>query len=148
MSPDFKDLLQCFNDENVEYMVVGGYAVMAYTEPRYTKDLDLWIRAEPENARRAFRALAKFGAPLDQVSVDDFACEGNVFQIGLAPVRADILMSISGLTFDAAWPNKQRQDFGGITAWVISRADLIRNKRSSARPQDLLDVANLEAADD
>ena len=97
MNPDFRELLQLFNASHVEYLIVGGYAVVEYTEPRYTKDLDVWVRAEPGNTDRVFNALAQYGAPLGDMTPADFAEEGFVFQIGIAPVRIDILMSVSGL---------------------------------------------------
>ena len=144
MSPDFSELLQCLESCEVEYLVVGGYSVMTYAEPRFTKDIDIWVRPEAQNAQRVYRALAQFGAPLQDVVVDDFVREGYAFQIGVFPVRVDILMSVDGLTFKDAWPNRVRIDFGGIQAWVIGRADLIANKRACGRPQDLLDLEALE----
>ena len=146
MNSDFKDLLQLFNANGVEYLIVGGYAVIEYTEPRYTKDLDLWVRAEPANSERVFRALAQFGAPLAGMTPADFSEEGFVFQIGVAPVRVDILMSVDGLAFADAWPNRTRADFDGVSVWIVSRADLIRTKQAAGRPQDLIDVANLSAS--
>jgi predicted nucleotidyltransferase len=146
MNPDFNDLLRCFNDSGVEYLVVGGYAVIEYTEPRYTKDLDVWVRADKSNAAVVFAALRQFGAPLDEVTPEDFAQEGYVYQIGVSPVRIDILMSIEGVTFDEAWPNRRTVDFGGLTGWLISLDDLIRAKRAAGRPQDLVDAENLSRA--
>lgn len=93
-----------------------------------------------------FRALVRFGAPLAGMTEADFAEEGFVFQMGVAPVRIDILMSVDGVSFEEAWPNRTQTDFDGVLVWVIGRADLVRNKRTSARPQDLLDVANLDNA--
>jgi hypothetical protein len=146
VNSDFKDLLQLFNANAVEYLVVGGYAVIEYTEPRYTKDLDLWVRAEPTNAERVFRALAQFGAPLAGMTSADFAEEGFVFQLGVAPVRVDILMSVDGLKFADAWPNRIQADFDGVLAWIVSRNDLIQTKQAAGRPQDLIDAANLIAS--
>jgi hypothetical protein len=147
VNSDFKELLKHLNANGVEYLIVGGYAVIEYTEPRFTKDLDVWIHAESENAERVFRALVEFGAPLAGMSPADFAEEGFVFQIGVAPIRVDILMSIDGLTFAQAWPNRQIVDFDGVSAWIISRTDLITAKRAAGRPQDLLDAENLQHAD-
>ena len=148
MNPDFKDLLRCFNDCHVEYLVVGGYAVILYTEPRYTKDLDVWIWTTNENAERAFRALTQFGAPMAGILPEDFAKPGFVFQIGIAPVRIDVLMSVDGLTFEESWQNRVIVDFDGIASANPARSDLIRNKRASGRPQDLIDADNLERAPD
>lgn len=146
MNSNFSDLLRCLNDANAEYLVIGGYAVIEYTEPRYTKDLDIWVRADERNSAAVFAALQRFGAPLAGVTPNDFAHEGYVFQIGVAPVRIDILMSIDGLTFAEAWPNRVAVNFGAVTGWLISREDLIRAKRASGRPQDLLDAQSLARA--
>ena len=146
VSSDFKDLLRLLNDFQVKYLVVGGYAVIKYTEPRYTKDLDLWVRADAENAQAVYEALLAFGAPLEGMTADDFAHEGYFYQMGIAPVRVDILMSITGLDFDSAWPRRVVVDFDGVETFFISRADLIATKRALGRAQDLLDVALLEQA--
>jgi hypothetical protein len=103
MNSDFKDLLKLFNDYKVRYLVVGGHAVMKYTEPRYTKDPDIWIEASAKNARAVFRALREFGAPLANLTEGDFADEGTFYQIGRPPARIDILMSVAGLRFAGAW---------------------------------------------
>lgn len=134
MNSDFKELLSIFNDNAVEYLIIGGYAVMEYAEPRYTKDLDLWVRADTQNAQNVFRSLAQFGAPLQGMSPADFADEGYVFQIGVAPIRVDILMSIDGISFAEAWPNRQASEVDGVAVWIISRNDLIKAKRASGRP--------------
>ncbi len=107
MTSEFDDLLKAFNDNAVKYLIVGGHAVMLYTEPRYTKDLDIWIEASDTNAEKVFRALSGFGAPLSGLTKNDFAQEGFFYQIGLPPARVDILMSVDGLKFDDAWPNRQ-----------------------------------------
>jgi hypothetical protein len=96
VNSDFKDLLNLFNDYHVKYLIIGGYAVIKYTEPRYTKNLDLWIRANAKNAHAVFQALREFGAPLTGLTSADFAEEGYFYQMGIPPVRVDILMSISG----------------------------------------------------
>src|SRR3981189_2534439 len=103
MSLDFKDLLKFLNAHNVRYLVEGGHAVMVYTEPRYTKDLDIWVEASPENPEQVFRALAACGAPLSGLTPGDFATEGFFYQLGRPAARVDILMSIDGIGFSAAW---------------------------------------------
>src|ERR1700735_5702211 len=107
-SRNFKELLLVLNDCRVEYLIVGGYAVMHYSEPRFTKDLDIWIGSSGENAKRAHTALARFGAPLDHdgVTEETFAHEHVVYQIGVAPIRVDVLTSISGCGFEDAWPRR------------------------------------------
>ena len=106
MNSNFEDLLRLFNANRVEYLIVGGYAVMFYSEPRYTKDLDVWIAATSENATRVYAALAAFGAPLAGLTADDFGHEGFFYQLGQPPLRIAILMSIAGVTFDEAWPHR------------------------------------------
>lgn len=144
MNSDFRDLLLVLNESRVEYLIVGGHAVMEYSEPRYTKDLDIWIWAKPDNAVRVFDALGRFGAPMSDVTPTDFEKEGYVFQIGIAPIRIDILMSIEGIAFEEAWPNRRPIQLFGAPSWVISKGDLIKNKRASGRPQDLIDADLLE----
>ena len=144
MNSDFAELLRSFNADDVKYLVVGGHAVMLYTEPRYTKDLDIWIEASEENAAKVFRALAGFGAPLAGLTPADFASEGFFYQLGMPPARIDILMSVDGVRFGEAWPNRRQAPLGGVPAWFIGRQDLIRNKRATGRPIDLHDAGLLE----
>jgi hypothetical protein len=146
MNSDFKDLL-VLNAYKVHYLVVGGYAVMAYTEPRYTKDLDIWIEASPKNARAVFRALQRFGAPLVNLTAADFAKEGFFYHMGRPPARVDVLMSIEGVSFADAWPHRVNMSFDGVIGHVISRKDLIANKRAVGRPQDLADLNSLIATE-
>lgn len=144
MSPDFRDLLAAFNDRSVEFMVVGAHALAAHGLVRATKDLDVWVRSSPENARRVMLALADFGAPLHDLSADDLATPGTVFQIGVAPIRIDVITQIDGVSFADAWPVRIIAQFADQQAPVLSRDHLILNKRTAGRPQDLLDVAWLE----
>ncbi len=146
VNSDFKDLLNLFNAYRVKYLIIGGYAVIKYTEPRYTKDLDLWIRADAKNANAVYQALKEFGAPLTDLTSADFSEEGYFYQMGIPPVRVDILMSISGLTFDAAWPRRVKADFDGVPVLFIHREDLIASKLAAGRPQDLIDAASLAQA--
>jgi hypothetical protein len=143
---DFSDLLRLFEDSETRYLVVGGYAVMAYTEPRFTKDLDVWVEPTIENAKKVFAALSRFGAPLAGCTINDFASPDMVFQIGVAPVRIDILTGISGVEFEDAWAARERHPFQGNSVWFIGRAHLIRNKQASGRPRDLIDAEDLQLA--
>ena len=143
LNSDFKDLLKSLADFQVKYLVVGGYAVMFYTEPRYTKDLDIWIEASEENSKRIFAALSEFGAPLTGMSADDFAHEGFFYQLGLPPIRIDILMSIPGVSFADAWPRLIGASYGEQRISLISKADLITSKKASGRHIDLHDVEQL-----
>lgn len=126
--------------------MVGGYAVMVYTEPRFTKDLDIWVDPTPENTRTVFTALERFGAPLSGCSADDFATLDMVFQIGIAPIRVDILTSITAVEFADAWLGRERRPFQGHSAWFIGRDHLLRNKESAGRPRDLIDAEELRLA--
>jgi hypothetical protein len=145
ISAGFSGLLRSFDEGGVRYLVAGGHAVMRYTEPRYTKDLDLWVDPTQRNARRVFQALRRFGAPLAGVKVEHFTRKDLVFQVGVAPVRVDILMDASGLSFASAWRNRVEVDFGGEPAHMISRQDLIVSKRATNRLQDRIDLQNLLA---
>jgi predicted nucleotidyltransferase len=144
-SPDFKELLRAFNEEETEYLIVGGYAVMKYTEPRFTKDLDVWVRNSPENAAKVYRALAEFGAPLetDGLVSADFASNDMTYQIGVEPIRIDILTHVSGVTFGAAWQNRVAGTFFGLPVHFISLSDLIANKRAAGRTTDLEQLEQL-----
>ena len=124
-SPDFKELLSILAKHKVRYLVVGGYAVMKYTEPRYTKDLDLWVDSAPDNAERVYRALARFGAPLSNITAGDFTKPEMLYQLGVDPVRVDILMGVPGLLFQDAWQRRVQTDFLGEPSPMISREDLI-----------------------
>ena len=148
MNSDFKDLLSTFNANKVQYLVVGAYAFMKHAEPRYTKDLDVWLRPGKRNATRVFKALRQFGAPLAGLTEDDFAFEGFYYQIGVEPARIDILMSIPGLKFSEAWKRRVNSDLGGVSASILSKVDLVAAKQASGRPQDLVDIQTLNTATD
>ena len=140
INSDFSDLLSLFNDNDVRYLVVGGYAFVQYAEPRYTKDLDLWIRTDPKNAAAVFNSLKVFGAPLMDLDETDFADEGYFYQMGFSPSRVDILMGIPGIGFEEAWSRKMEVDFDGLLVPFISKKDLIVAKLASGRAQDLMDA--------
>jgi hypothetical protein len=144
MNPDFVDLLRAFNAANVRFLVVGAYALALHGRPRATGDLDIWIDATPENAARVMHALAAFGAPLTDVSVEDFAREAVVYQIGVPPGRIDILTELTGLTFGVAWPGRIRRPFGDVEVDFIGREAFLRNKRAVGRPKDLGDIEGMD----
>jgi len=148
VNSDFSDLRNLFKASNVKYMVIGGYAVVQYTEPRFTKDLDLWISTQPDNAEAIFAALKEFGASLEGMSPKDFSEEGYFYQMGVPPVRVDILMGIPGVQFDEAWERRVEVQFDDVSVTIISREDLIQAKRAAGRPQDLLDADSLEQSAD
>ena len=144
MSPDFKDLLSAFNAHRVEYLVVGAYALAAHGRVRATGDLDVWVRPRPDNARRVLAALSTFGAPLADLVESDLCRPGVVFQIGIVPLRIDVLTGIDAVEFDEAWRSRFETRLGDQPVQVLSIGDLIRNKRAVGREQDLADVDWLE----
>src|SRR4029077_4409310 len=140
-NPHYKELLQLLNKFEVEYLIVGGFAVMKYGEPRYTKDLDVWIHNSPENSRRVLEALQKFGAPLEHDGITAETFTGQVvYQIGIAPVRIDILSEITGVDFPDAWKKRVASTFFGVPVHFISLDDLVTNKRALGRSSDLKDL--------
>src|SRR5215467_1830155 len=140
-NPHYKELLQLLNEFEVEYLIVGGFAVMKYGEPRYTKELDIWVGNSPQNARRVVGALKKFGAPLehDRITAETFT-EKVVYQIGIAPVRIDILTEITAVQFSDAWRNRVASTFFGVPVNFISFHDLMANKQALGRGSDLKDL--------
>lgn len=143
MHPDFLDMLSALDAAGSEYLIVGAHAVAAHGRPRATGDLDIWVRPTPENAARVYQALQHFGAPLHDLTLDDLASPDVVFQIGVPPVRIDLLTSISGVSFDAAWANRVTIALGTLAVPVLGRRELLHNKRASGRPRDLADLAEL-----
>ncbi len=141
---DFRDLLQCLNEAGARYLIVGAYAVIYHTEPRYTKDLDIWVEATPENAAKVWRALADFGAPLGEVSVEDLSNPDMIYQIGVEPNRIDIIMDMKGLLFDEAWKNRVPHAYEEQAISILSLENIIQAKRAAGRPQDLVDLEALE----
>jgi hypothetical protein len=140
LNADFRDMLCALNDADVEYLVVGAYAVAAHGHPRATGDLDIWVRASAENSVKVLAALRDFGAPLHDITVSDFARPSIVFQIGVPPGRIDILTFLSGLQFELVWERRMEMTVDGVSFPVLGRADLIVNKRASGRPKDLADL--------
>ncbi len=143
MYQDYKDLLSAFQSHGVKYLVVGGFAVIYHAQPRFTKDLDLFIRADPANAKATYAALAQFGAPLQGIRPDDFTDRNNFFRFGRDPKGFDILPDIPGVDFDAAWERRVEivvDEKTGLKANFISADDLIASKLASGRPQDLADA--------
>ncbi len=143
ISLDYRDLLRILNKHKVKYLVIGAYAVAFYTEPRYTKDLDIWVSNDRANAKRLHKALADFGAPLKGVSAEDFANKKMIYQIGVAPVRIDILMDASGIKFENAWKNRKKSKYGGVSINILGIKELIYSKKKAGREQDVSDIKKL-----
>lgn len=144
MNRDFVEMLQELSASGADFLVVGAHALAAHDRPRATGDIDIWVRPTPENAQLVWNALVRFGAPLDELTLEDLSTPGITYQIGRAPNRIDILTQITGVVFEEAWSNRITVDREGLHYAVIGKAELIRNKLATARPKDLLDVENLE----
>jgi hypothetical protein len=145
VNDDFRDLLAALIEARARFLVVGAHAMAVHGVPRATGDLDVWVEATPENARRVLDALVVFGAPVRSLGVSeaDFTEPGRVVQLGLPPRRIDLLTSISGVEFASAWPERIAHDVIGLTVPFLGRAALVRNKRASGRPKDLADLEAL-----
>jgi hypothetical protein len=149
MLSDYAELLSILNARRVKYLIIGAYAVAIHAQPRATKDLDILVKADPENAKAVFAALAEFGAPLEGLTPADFAEPGPFFRMGREPVGVDILTAIPGVEFDAAWSRRVEDIFDeetNLRANFISREDLLAAKRAAGRRQDLADVEAIEEA--
>jgi hypothetical protein len=133
MNSDFKDLLRTFNDADVKYLVIGGWAYTEHVEPRYTKDLDVWIDRSSENAERVLTALKDFGAPLRDLSLEDLTTPGVFYQIGLPPSRIDIITHLEEMDFGDCWERRKTIELGDLSVDYISAQDLLINKERTGR---------------
>jgi len=143
LSPDFKDLLRLLNEEKVEYLIVGGYAMAAHGHPRYTGDIDLWIHADPENARRIMASLKEFGFGSLGLRETDFQKPQQVIQLGFPPSRIDLMTDVDGLSFPECWARRIEVEVDDLVLHAIGLSDLIRNKEATGRLQDLADLEKL-----
>lgn len=146
MNSDFQDLLRLFAKHEVRYLVVGGYAAMHYSQPRFTKDLDLWLEPSPENAARVMRAFGEFGMPLIDVTPADFEKESFQYMVGRAPVLFDFLTSLPGLDFKTCWESRVGDNGEGFSIAYLSKEALIWAKRLAGRPQDIADLDEIRRA--
>ena len=140
LNPDFRDLFAALNAAGAEFLIIGGYALAIHGTPRFTKDLDVWVDATPENAQKVWDALDAFGAPFLDLTLQDFSVPGIIFQMGLPPNRIDIITVIDGVEFHEAWEHRVASAYGDQPVMVIGIDDLIRNKEATGRPQDRLDA--------
>ncbi len=143
LNKDYKEMLQLLLEEQVDFMIVGAYALGTHGYPRATGDIDIWVKPSKPNSRKVYKALARFGASLDQIQIDDFSAEGIVFQIGVAPRRIDILTQATGLTYEEADEDKITVEIEGLKIPVISLEEFIKNKMATGRDKDKLDVEAL-----
>ena len=147
LSQDFKEFVELLNKNEVEYLIVGGYAVGIHGYPRYTGDLDIWINATRQNARKMVAVLTEFGFDSFGLTEEDFTKLGNVIQMGYPPFRIDILTTIDGVRFKDCYKNKIVVLHDEITLDVIGIEDLRRNKKVSGRLKDIDDLENLKDSD-
>lgn len=143
LDQDFKEFIQLLNANKVQYIIVGGYAVSFHGFPRYTGDIDFWIKPNPENAEKLEQTLIQFGFGSLDIDKEDFLKEDYVIQLGYPPNRIDIMTGVSGLNFDECWKEKQTLEVGEETLNFISLHHLKINKRATGRDKDNLDLNNL-----
>ena len=137
---DFKELLELFNKHRVEYLIVGGYAIAFHGAPRYTGDIDILVKAEHRNAEKIISALDDFGFGSLGLQPADFEKPGMIVQLGVAPVRIDIVTSITGVSWESAYSNRVKGIYGDIAVDYLGREEMIANKRAIGRKKDLTDI--------
>lgn len=143
LPPDFKEFLNLLQDNGIKYLLIGGYAVGYYGYPRATNDMDIWIAMEPSNAEKVVSALKKFGFDVPELSRDLFLKENSIVRMGIAPIRIEILTTISGVNFAECFSDKVVDRIDGIEVNIISLSQLKKNKKASGRYKDLDDYENL-----
>ena len=140
---DFRELLELFNAHKVEYLIVGGYALAFHGVPRYTGDIDIFVKPDTENAIRILKALDEFGFGSLDLKEEDFRSPNTVVQLGYPPVRIDIITSISGLSWDEAYEELDKGKYGDVPVYYIGLNHYILNKRASGRKKDIADLEAL-----
>jgi hypothetical protein len=141
--PDFRNLLALFDKHRVEYLIVGGYALAFHGAPRYTGDMDVWVRPNSANASRIMAALSEFGFGSAGLTAADFEQEKIVVQLGVLPVRVDIMTSLTGVSWEEAYSNREEGKYGDIPVFYIGRKQFITNKKATGRKRDLADLEAL-----
>jgi hypothetical protein len=141
---DFKELLELLNSHKVEYLVVGSYALAFHGAPRFTGDIDLFVKPEGDNAKRILAALDEFGFGSLKFSESDFTSPDNVVQLGVPPVRVDIMTSLTGVSWERAQAGKVRGNYDKTPVYFISKQELIANKTALGRQKDLADIEALD----
>jgi len=143
LNQDFKEFIQSLNDNQVNYLVIGGYAVALHGYPRYTKDIDIWVEMTPENAANMLKALDQFGFASLNLQAEDFLTPDQVIQLGYPPSRIDLITTPDGVDFSTCYTNRLTVEIDGIAVDFIDLENLKRNKSASGRLQDLADLENL-----
>lgn len=144
LNKDFKEFIELLNAHEVQYIVIGGYAVAFHGHPRFTKDIDFWILPNPGNAEKLLTVLHDFGFSSLELTIEDFTAPNKVVQLGQPPYRIDLVTSISGVDFQSCFPNSIETELDGVSVRFIGLEDLKKNKRSTGRLRDLSDVEELE----
>ncbi len=144
LNQDFKEFIQSLNDNQVRYLVIGGYAVALHGHPRYTKDLDVWIEMTPENAAKMVKALEQFGFSSLGLKAEDFLVPDQIIQLGYPPNRIDLLSTLAGVDFESCYAARVQVEMDKITVNFIDLENLKKNKKAAGRHQDLADLENLE----
>jgi hypothetical protein len=144
LSQDFKEFVQLLIKNNADYLVVGGYAVGMYGYPRFTGDLDIWLKSSKDNAARVLNALNEFGFASFNITEDDLTKEGNIIQLGYPPLRIDLITQIDGVSFDDCYTNKKIIEVDSLKINFIGYQDLLKNKKASGRLKDMDDLEHLE----
>lgn len=140
---DFKELLELFNEHKIEYMIVGAYALAYHGAPRFTGDIDIFVEPSPENAKKILLALSDFGFGSLNLKNEDFQNPNSVVQLGVPPVRIDIITSLTGVTWDEADQGKVVGLYGDISVYFLGKKQFIANKRAIGRKKDLADIEAL-----
>lgn len=143
LPPDFKDFLQLLNVHDVEYLLIGGYAVALHGYVRYTQDMDVWVYTSPENAAKMVLALKDFGFSQAEELIDVLQKEKRVIGMGIPPVKIEVVTSIDGVNFTECFQNRLTIDLDGILVNYLALTDLLKNKKASARFKDLNDLEHL-----
>jgi hypothetical protein len=144
LSPDFKDFFTSLNGASVRYLVVGGYAVALHGHPRYTKDIDIWVGLDKDNAGRLVQAIDNFGFGSLGLAAEDFLVPDLIVQLGCPPNRIDLLTTLPGVAFEECYPSGVEVSIDDVTITFIDLENLKTNKRASGRYQDLADLENLQ----
>lgn len=144
LNQDFKEFLQSLNDNNVHYLIIGGYAVAFHGHPRYTKDIDIWLAADKNNIENLLKALKDFGFASLELKPDDFADPEQIIQLGYLPNRIDLLTDLQGVDFQTCFQNRVKVKIEGVKANFIDLENLKKNKKTTGHHQDLADLEHLE----
>jgi hypothetical protein len=144
LNEDYKEMLQILLGNEVKFLIIGAYAMGVYGYPRATGDFDIWVENSIENSKKIYKSLSQFGAPVTSINENTFTEKGIIFQVGVAPRRIDVITCIDGVTFQDAYESKENIAIDNLILPFISKANLIKNKRSTGRQKDKLDASDLE----